>query len=190
MSSIVSGHVNGGIPAAPIGNAAASGSPSSGMFSTRTSPLAVVANTEAQHAALCRALGLSGLLTDARFRQPAVRKQNQDALRALIAARLSERPAIEWEGLLAAAGVPCGAVRSVPELLEEQQVAARDLFRRIELPQQGRDAALSTAGFKLNGRRVAPERAPPLLAADNESVLSELGYDASQRQALRDDGVW
>jgi len=81
-------------------------------------------------------------------------------------------------------------VRSVGELLGEPQVAARDLFRRLELPQQGRDAALTTAGFKLNGRRVAPEQAPPLLAADNESVLAELGYDASQRRALRDDGVW
>lgn len=190
MGSIVSAHVNGGVPAAPIGNAAASGSPSSGMFPTRTSPLAVVANTEAQHAALCGVLELPELLADPRFREPVLRKQNQEALRAIIAARLAGRTAIEWEGLLAAAGVPCGAVRSVPELLEETQVSARDLFRRLELPQQGRDAALSTAGFKLNGRRVAPERPPPLLAADNESVLAELGYDASQRRALRDDGVW
>ena len=190
MGSIVSAHVNGGVPAAPIGNAAASGAPGSGMFATRTSPLAVVANTEAQFAALCGVLGQPELLTDPRFREPAARKQNQDALRAQIAARLAGRPAIEWEQLLAAAGVPSGAVRSVGELLGEPQVAARDLFRRLELPQQGRDAALTTAGFKLNGRRVAPEQAPPLLAADNESVLAELGYDASQRRALRDDGVW
>ena len=53
-----------------------------------------------------------------------------------------------------------------------------------------RDVALPTTGFKLNGRRVAPERGPPLLAADNESVLAELGYDAQQRRALREDGVW
>ena len=92
--------------------------------------------------------------------------------------------------MLAAAGVPCGAVRSVPELLDEAQVAERGLFRRLDLPGQGRDAALPTAGFKLNGRTVAPEQAPPLLAADNESVLAELGYDTAQRRALRDDGVW
>jgi crotonobetainyl-CoA:carnitine CoA-transferase CaiB-like acyl-CoA transferase len=81
-------------------------------------------------------------------------------------------------------------VRSVPELLGEAQVAARDLFRRLALPGQGREAALPTAGFKLNGRRVAPEQAPPLLAADNDGVLAALGYDVPQRQALRDDGVW
>jgi crotonobetainyl-CoA:carnitine CoA-transferase CaiB-like acyl-CoA transferase len=190
MGSILSAHVNGGVPAAPVGNAAASGAPSSGLFPTKTSPLTVVANTEAQFAALCGVLGRPGLSSDPRFCGPVIRKQNQAALREIIAACLAERPAIEWEGKLAAAGVPVGAVRSVPELLGEAQVAARDLFRRLALPGQGREAALPTAGFKLNGRRVAPEQAPPLLAADNDGVLAALGYDAPQRQALRDDGVW
>jgi crotonobetainyl-CoA:carnitine CoA-transferase CaiB-like acyl-CoA transferase len=190
MGSMLSAHVNGGLPAAPVGNAAASGAPSSGMFPTSTSPLTLVANTEAQFAALCGVLGRPGLLGDPRFREPALRKQNQAALREIIASCLAERPAIEWEGKLAAAGVPVGAVRSVPELLDEPQVAARDLFRRLALLEQGREVALPTAGFKLNGRRVAPEQAPPLLAADNDSVLAALGYDAPQRRALRDDGVW
>lgn len=189
MGSILSAHVNGGVPAAPIGNAAASGAPSSGLFETRTSPLTLVANTEAQFAALCAVLNRADILSDARFREPGARKQNQDALRAIIAASLGERPAIEWEGLMAAAGVPAGAVRSVPELLDEAQVAARGLFRHLALPDQGREAALPAAGFKLNGRPVAPDRAPPLLAADNDNVLDELGYDAAQRRALRDDGV-
>jgi crotonobetainyl-CoA:carnitine CoA-transferase CaiB-like acyl-CoA transferase len=190
MGSMLSAHVNGGLPAAPVGNAAASGAASSGMFPTSTSPLALVANTEAQFVALCRVLGRPELANDPRFREPAPRKQNQDALRAIIAACLAGRPAIEWERMLAAVGVPAGAVRSVPELVDDAQISARDLFRRLELPEQGRDAALPTAGFKLNGRRIAPERGPPLLGADNESVLEELRYDAAQRRALREDGVW
>ncbi len=190
MGSIVSSHVNGGVPAAPIGNSAASGAPSSGLFQTKTSPLTIVANTEAQFAALCRALGRAELANDARFREPATRKRNEAALRAIIASCLAGRPAIEWESLMAAAGVPVGAVRSVPELMNEAQVSARDLFRDLALPGHGRAAVLPTAGFKLNGQRIAPERGPPLLAADNEGVLAELGYDASQRQTLRDDGVW
>ncbi|MGE0422002.1 MAG: CaiB/BaiF CoA transferase family protein [Reyranellaceae bacterium] len=190
MGSILSSHINGGVPAAPIGNAAASGAPSSGLFRTSTSPLTVVANTEAQFVALCGALGRPELTADPRFCDPATRKRNEVALREIIASCLAERPAIEWEGRLAAAGVPVGAVRSVPELLDEAQVSARELFRTLALPEQGREAVLPSAGFKLNGRRVAPERAPPLLAADNDSVLAELGYDASQRRSLREDGVW
>jgi crotonobetainyl-CoA:carnitine CoA-transferase CaiB-like acyl-CoA transferase len=190
MGSIVSSHINGGVRAAPIGNSAASGAPSSGLFQTRTSPLTLVANTEDQFTSLCRAFGRPDLITDARFREPAVRKQNQDTLREIIGARLAERPAIEWEGALAAVGVPAGAVRSVSEVLDEAHVSARELFRRLALPGQGRDASFPTAGFKLNGSSVGPEQAPPVLGADNEAVLAELGYDASERRALHQDGVW
>jgi crotonobetainyl-CoA:carnitine CoA-transferase CaiB-like acyl-CoA transferase len=190
MGSIVSAHVNGGIAAAPIGNAAASGAPSSGIFDTLTSPLSIVANTEAQFAALCGVLGRPELAADPHFREPAVRKRNQDVLRDIIAARLAERPAIEWEQALADAGVPAGAVRSVPEVLGEAHVSARDLFRRLAVPGQDRDASFPTAGFKLNGSRVGPERGPPLLAADNDAVLAELGYSEAERRALKQDGVW
>jgi crotonobetainyl-CoA:carnitine CoA-transferase CaiB-like acyl-CoA transferase len=190
MGSIVSAHVNGGIAAAPIGNAAASGSPASGLFQTATSPLTLVANTEDQFVALCRTLGRVDLVTDPRFQDPDTRKQNQDALRDIIAACLMHRPAIEWEHALAAVGVPAGAVRSVTEVLAEPQVAARALFSRFALPELDRDASLPSAGFKLNGCDVAPQHAPPTLGADNDAVLTELGYDAAQRRALQQDGVW
>ena len=190
MGSIISAHINGGIPAAPMGNTASSGAPSSGLFQTRTSPLTVVANTEDQFRALCGALGRPDLDADARFRDPAIRKQNQDALRAIIAACLAERSAIEWEDALSAVGVAAGAVRSVPEIVEDAHVTARDLLRRIALPAQGRDACIPGVGFKLNGSRVGPERSPPVLAADNDAVLAELGYDLSERRALHQDGVW
>ncbi len=189
MGSIISAHVNGGMPAAPIGNSAASGAPSSGLFQTRTTPLTVVANTEDQFAALCRAIGRPELIADPRFFDPALRKANQDTLREIIAAVMAERSAIDWERALAAEGVPAGAVRSVPEVLDEVQVAARDLFRRLALPDQDRDAAFPTAGFKLNGHAIGPERSAVKLGADNDAVLTELGYDETERQVLRHDGV-
>jgi crotonobetainyl-CoA:carnitine CoA-transferase CaiB-like acyl-CoA transferase len=135
-------------------------------------------------------LGLPEILADSRFQDPSTRKQNQDALRGSIAARLTERPAIEWEHALAEAGVPAGAVRSVPQLLDEGHVLERELFKRLPLPDTEREASIPAAGFKLNGARIAPERAPPTLGADNDAVLAELGYDVSQRQALRQDGLW
>jgi CoA:oxalate CoA-transferase len=190
MGSVVSAYVNGGIPAAPIGNAAASGAASSGLFQTSTSKLTMVANTEEQYAALCRTIGRQDLLTDPRFQEPAARKQNQDALRAIIGTCLETRPAIEWEHALAAAGVPAGAVRSVAELMNEEQVAARGLFRRFAVPEMDRTASFPAAGFKLNGSSVGPAEGAPVLGADNDSVLAELGYDVSQRRAFRQDGVY
>ena len=42
-----------------------------------------------------------------------------------LGARLRERPAAEWLDRLAAAGVPCGVVRSVLEVLEDTEASAR-----------------------------------------------------------------
>lgn len=190
MGSVISAYVNGGVPAVPVGNAAASGSASSGLFQTSTSKLTLVANTEEQYAALCRTLGRPDLLTDPRFQLPGTRKQNQAALRDIISACLETRPAIEWEQALAAAGVPAGAVRSVAALLDEPQVAARELFTRLAVPELERTASFPAAGFRLNGVSIGPSQAPPVLGAHGEAVLTELGYDAAQRRALREDGVW
>lgn len=189
MGSIVSAHVNGGIAAGPIGNAAASGAPSSGLFPTRTSMLTLVANTEDQFVKLCRTLGRPDLVTDDRFREPETRKRNQDALRAIIGACLMQRPAIDWEHDLAAVGVPAGAVRTVPELLAEPQVAARGMFRQIALPGDQRTAWLPAAGFNLDGCKIGPQDGPPALGADNDTVLESLGYDRARRDDLRRGGV-
>jgi crotonobetainyl-CoA:carnitine CoA-transferase CaiB-like acyl-CoA transferase len=193
MGSVISAHVNGDVPAAPIGNAAASGAPSSGLFATSTSKLTVVANTEAQFRALCRAIGRAGLADDPRFADPQNRRQHQEALRALLAATFAARPALEWERALAAEGVPVGAVRTVAELADDAQVRARGLFRYLEMPgaAPGRAGAalLPTAGFALNGARVAPDRPPPALGADTEALLAGLGYGAAARAALREAGV-
>ena len=61
MGSVISGHLNAGIVPGPVGNIAASGSPSSGVFATADGLLALAANHEGQFRALCTALGRADL---------------------------------------------------------------------------------------------------------------------------------
>ncbi len=189
MGSVISAHFNGGMAAAPIGNAAASGAPSSGLFATSTGKLTVVANTEAQFRALCQAIGRADLVEDPRFADPQNRRRNQADLRALLAETFAARPALAWEAALAARGVPCGAVREVAELPDDAQVQARGLFRSFDLPGKAGAAMLPAGGFKLNGVRVAPDAPPPRLGADTQALLCALGYDAATQAALREAGV-
>jgi formyl-CoA transferase len=189
MGSIVSAYANGGVAAAPTGNAAASGSPSSGLFDTQTEKLTLVANTESQFARLCATLGRPELVKDPRFADIETRKRNETALRGIIGACLAQRPALQWEAALSAVGVPAAAVRSVPQLLQDEQVLARALFRTMGLGDPARQAYLPTAGFKINDMRVGPERAPPRLGADTDDILAALGYAPDERQALSRDGV-
>lgn len=189
MGSIVSAYANGGVAALPTGNAAASGSPSSGLFDTQTEKLTLVANTESQFARLCATLGRPDLVDDPRFANAATRKANEVMLRGIIGACLAQRPALEWEAALSAVGVPAAAVRSVPQLLQDEQVIARELFRSLALDEPARTVCVPTAGFKINGQRIGPERTPPRLGADTEAVLTMLGYGPDDRTTLSRDGV-
>jgi crotonobetainyl-CoA:carnitine CoA-transferase CaiB-like acyl-CoA transferase len=138
---------------------------------------------------LAAALGDPGLATDPAFATNALRVGNRDALAARITARLRERKAAEWLGLLEAAGVPCGQVRTVPEALSSAQVAARGLIVEREHPTLGR-ARFVGSPIHLSGAPRASPLPPPLLGQHTDELLKErLGLTAPEIAALRADGV-
>ena len=80
-----------------------------------------------QFVRLCQAAGLDGLAGDDRFATNPARVANYPTLRDRLVAALRERTRAEWIALLRTAGVPCGAVRDVPDALADPQVEARDM---------------------------------------------------------------
>ena len=55
MANMVTEYLNSGWEPKPMGNEAQSGSPSSGMYQTKTTPLLLAANTNDQFSGLCDA---------------------------------------------------------------------------------------------------------------------------------------
>jgi crotonobetainyl-CoA:carnitine CoA-transferase CaiB-like acyl-CoA transferase len=58
-----------------------------------------------------------------------------------------------------------------------------------DAPGVGRDINVLRTGFKLSGGDPAAMTPPPLLGADTDAVLSELGYGAAERVKLRAAGA-
>ena len=187
MASTLTATANTGQRPAKLGNQAASLSPSSGCYQTADGLLSIAANNERQFRDLCHGLGLDEVISDPRFAKPADRKQHSDAFGDLLAQRLAERSASEWEQTLDELGVPAARVRSIDELLDEGQPAARELLSEVDL--EGTTISLPTAGFKINGHVPAPTKAPSRLGADNQRLLSDLGYDHDQIAMLAEKGV-
>src|SRR5690606_40601764 len=70
--------------------------------------------------------GLEALEHDPRFATNSDRLANRAALNALIEERFEDRT-VDWIlDRLNAAGVPCGRVRTIEEVLRDPQLAARD----------------------------------------------------------------
>lgn len=184
----VSNFYNAGITPKPIGNENPTASPS-GTFHCGEGAINIVCNEEKHFYLLCEAVGLA-LNEDPRFANRALRLANRVALRDALEARLSEKTAVEWEAILAAAGVPVGPILTLPQMLAHPHVAARNVVQHFpDAPGVARDVAVTRPGFRLASGMPGVATPPPQLGQDTNAVLGELGLDAADIAALREQGV-
>ena len=140
---------------------------------TKRGYVVVAAGNDSLFAKLCDALGRPDLARDPRFASNDDRTRNVDALTPLLEAALASRTAPEWLEILEAAGVPCGPVNDVAALLDDPQVAARNMIVALDDPEAG---GMKVAGnpIKLSGvADPATRGAAPELDADRERILAE-----------------
>jgi CoA:oxalate CoA-transferase len=185
MGWAVSNWLIAGVRPTPMGNENMSAAPS-GAFRTGRGLLNIAANQQEQFETLCRLVGRAELIADPRFAARDDRKLNRYELKAELEHALARKSAAEWAPELNAAGVPAGAILSVPEILEDPQVVERGLIKRFpEVPGLEREVAVVRAGFRLAHGDPEPKSPPPALGADTEAILASLGYDAAAIAALR-----
>ena len=137
-----------------------------------------------QFVRLCRIAGLDALAGDDRFATNPARVANYPQLRDRLSVALGERSRAQWLSALTAAGVPCGAVRAVPDVLTDPQIDARAMIEAVEHVAAGMVKVLGVP-LKLSDTPGSVRTAPPALGQHTDGVLSELGLDAHDITALR-----
>ena len=141
-----------------------------------------------QFARFCRVTGLQTLVEDERFATNPARVVNASDLKARLSAVLRDRPRAHWLEALTAAGVPCGSVRDVAEVLTDPQLAARHMIEAVEHAALG-PLKLLGVPITLSGTPGSVRTAPPTLGQHTDTVLGELGFDRDAIGRLRRDGV-
>jgi crotonobetainyl-CoA:carnitine CoA-transferase CaiB-like acyl-CoA transferase len=144
-----------GAPARRWGNAHANLVPYQ-LFQASDRALVIAVGNDGQWAACAGALELE-LAGDPALRTNAGRLANRERVVAAIGGRLAERTAADWRARLDAVGVPCGVVRSVPEVL-----ASVDASPLTGMP-PGVPGSL---------------RRPPPLLGEHSSLIRERGWAA------------
>ena len=157
-------------------------------FAAADGELFLAVGNDDQFRRFCPVAGLEHLLTDDRFKTNPLRVSNEKALRLLIAPVIERRTRNEWISALTAAGVPCGAVKTVPEALSDPQVAARNMIEEVEHAVLGSIKVLGTP-IKLSETPSSIRSAPPTLGQHTDAVLGELGLLADEIASLRGRGV-
>ena len=158
-------------------------------FDAADGEFVIAVGNDDQWRRLCTVMGKPELGTDERFATNRTRVAGYDGLRPLLAETLSHRTRAEWVEALRAAGVPCGSVRDVGEVLADPHLEAREMVRSLEHAVAG---AIRVTGVpvRLSDTPGDVRTPPPLLGEHTREILArDAGLSAAVIDELVASGV-
>jgi formyl-CoA transferase len=148
----------------------------------------VAGNGDSIFKRLMKAIGRHDLADDAGLANNAGRVTRVEELDAAIGQWTAQQSVDAALKVLDAAGVPAGKIYNIADIAADPHYQARGMLQTITLSD---GSALSVPGLvpKLSRTPGAHRRNAPNLGQDSDAVLSELGINAEQIQAMRARGI-
>jgi CoA:oxalate CoA-transferase len=143
-------------------------------FPTKDRYIIIAIGDDAAYRKFCATIGREDLATNPLFLTNTLRLENQQRLKDELSAVLVARPGAEWLTILRGAGFPCGPINTIEDVVNDPQVAARNMIVEVEDPRAGTvkvfGCPIKMSAFDDPHRRAtAPE-----LDGDRERILKEL----------------
>jgi len=125
---------------------------------------------------MCDALDRTEWAEDPRFKTSALRSDNREELMALIQEVLRDKPKAYWLDRLEARNVPCSPINTIAEMVEQEQVQARDMILDIDLEGLG-PMKMGGLPIKFSETAGSVRSHPPRLGQHSRDILKSLGMD-------------
>ena len=140
-------------------------------YSTQTKPIIVIANTEKLWANFCRAADKEAWITDEKYCTKYVRMDNFARFDADMTALMKTRTYDEWVERFEACEVMYAPINTIEEVVQDPQVAAREMIVALDHPQAGKHR-ISGSPLKYSKTPLKIDKAAPELGADTVEILS------------------
>jgi formyl-CoA transferase/CoA:oxalate CoA-transferase len=145
------------------------------MFLTQDGRVMLGAANDGLWKKFCDVADRHDLADDPRFRTNPDRVENRHELIPLLEDLFRTRTTAAWVALLEGAGIPNAAVNTIADLVDDPQVAHRDMI--VEVPHPTVAGLRAPAcPIKLSHGPASIRRHPPEKGEHTEDVLLELGY--------------
>jgi crotonobetainyl-CoA:carnitine CoA-transferase CaiB-like acyl-CoA transferase len=131
----------------------------------------------------CRMIGDDGFLTDARFANDHLRSVNGEVLSERMQAWAATRSTEEALAALQAAQLPAGPLLSPAAVFDDPHISG--MLTPMEYPGLPRPAPMIGCPVQFSALDTGITRPPPTIGEHTDAILEELGYDATQIEALR-----
>jgi len=159
------------------------------FFETSGGYVVVAAGNDGLWKKLCAAVGLAEIGADPRFATNALRTEHQPELAAALAPAFKGRDTAHWCRVLEEAGVPCGPICNIAEVVADPQVQARGMIATQQHPLAG-EVLMPASPLRFSATPVEAGAPAPLLGQHTEEILGGLlGLGEAEVVALRREGV-
>lgn len=133
-----------------------------GAFQAKDGFVVIALGTDAQFQAFCELVGRSDLSSDSRFRENKDRVAHRKEMLEIMNGITQEYTRDYWLETLEKAGIPCGPVNTIPEMLADPQVVERGLAQCIE----GSSLKTLASPLRLADSPVTYHKRPPRLGEE------------------------
>ena len=157
-------------------------------FKTSDGYINIGAANQANWEKLCHAINKPEFITTEEYLDNSSRMENINQLVTLLNKEFELKTTSEWVEILISAGVPCGPILNMHEVLNHEQIKDRETVIDLNHTKLGKIQNLSFP-IKFSDNPQSLKLPPPLLGEHNNVILKELGYSDKEINKLRSESV-
>lgn len=159
------------------------------VYETEDGYVGLFGVTDGHWEAMLDVMGREDLVEDKRFATNVKRAENIDQVDELIQEWMADKLRDEAETILQEAGVPCGPVKELSEVVSDRHLKEREMINDITHPSFG-DITVPGLPIRLENGDLPEIEPSPEKGEHNEDILTDrLGLSDDQIRDLKDDDV-
>lgn len=172
----------------PVGNRHATATPFD-LFESKDGHFVIAVQKNSMFEKLCRAIGREDLIADPRFTSNANRCDHEPELKAILTDAFKTKTTAEWMDILIDAGVACGPLNTIKDVVNDPQIKARHMITEVTGHPKLDVIHYPSSPLKYSETPCSIASPAPVLGQHTEEILKAHGFSAEEIASLREKGA-